>query len=162
MNYSSAVMLINQNIRAIHVSYEKKDETKPNAPEPTRYTFKSLDQSLKVGDYVIIPTDSRHFMTVGRVEAVDVDVDFESDIQLKWIIDRVNREVHDTVLLEEGKWIEALKVAEKRRKREEIKKSLLDSYTDENGALPEMARIENLSAAINPAAPALEAANTTK
>ena len=44
MNYTTAVFLIN------------KDE--PNRLAP-RTTFKSMDKSLKVDDYVLVPTDTR-------------------------------------------------------------------------------------------------------
>ena len=93
--------------------------------------YKTLDPSLKVGDFVIVPTDSRHKMTVARVEAVDADVDFESPTEVKWIVARINKEENDNILAEEKKWIETLKQSEKRRKREEIKKNMLAMYEDD-------------------------------
>lgn len=127
MNYSSAVMLINPNIRAIKCSYEPAQR---EGQKPTSYIFKALDKDIKVGDYVIVPTDTRWEQTVNRVEEVDVEVDFDSTLQLKWIIGRVPKEQYDVVLAEEAKWIEALKESEKRKKREEIKKNLVDMYQD--------------------------------
>lgn len=127
MNYSSAVMLINPNIKAIRCSYEPS--SRPDQ-KPTSYIFKTLEKDIKVGDYVIVPTDTRWQQTVNRVEEIDVEVDFDSTIQLKWIIGRVPKEDYDIVLAEEAKWIEALKESEKRKKREEIKKNLVDMYQD--------------------------------
>ena len=127
MNYSSAVMLINENIRAVKVVYEDEKES-PNQP---RVIYKTLDKSINVGDMVVVPTTTRLKMTVSKVVEVDVDVDFESGTELKWIVARVPVEEIDTILTEEAKWIEALKASEKRKKREEIKASMLAMYKDD-------------------------------
>ena len=132
MNYTTAVMLINPNIRAIKTIYEPDvvDGAGRVTKTGQRYTFKTLDTSIKVGDLVVVPTNTRHNFTVVKVEEVDVEVDFEADLQLKWIVDRVDQTNHALVLAEEGKWIEQLKASEKRAKREEIKKKMFDMYQD--------------------------------
>lgn len=127
MNYTTAVMLINQNIRAVHCVYEPETEYS----KPERKMFKTLDPELKEGDYVVVPTETRHKMTVMQVVAVDVDVDFESSIKIDWIVDRVNVEANQLILDEEAMWIDKLKQSEKRRKREEIKKNMLDMHKDD-------------------------------
>lgn len=133
MNYSTAVMLINSNIRAIKTIYEPDTDKQ----KQSRYLFKTLDKDIKVGDFVVVPTDTRHNMTVVEVVEVDADVDFESGVEIKWIMSRVDMEKISNVLAEETKWIEALKASEKRKKREEIKKNMLDMYANEDiAALP--------------------------
>ena len=145
MNYSSAVMLINQNIRAVKVTYEPDIELVPGAPKKERTIFKTLDQTIQKGDYVVVPTDTRHKLTVVQVDEVDVDVDFESSVELKWIVCKSPMENYKNILVEEAKWVEALKAAERNRKREEIKKSMLDmAKTDELEKLP-IANMESLS-----------------
>lgn len=126
MNYSTAVMLINENIRAIQTIYEPDE---PGRKQP-RTIFKTLDSSINTGDFVVVPTDTRHGMTVVEVVEVDVDVDFESNTPVKWIISKVEIEENNKILKEEEKWIEALKESEKRRKREEIKANMLAMYQD--------------------------------
>lgn len=132
MNYSTAVMLINPNIRAIKTIY-KPDAIHTNGKsqmnEP-RVIYKTLDKDIKKGDLVVVETHTRHGMTAVLVEEVDVDVDFESDIQVCWVVDKVNTGQLKTIQTEEGKWIDALKASEKRRKREEIKKNMLAMYDD--------------------------------
>lgn len=133
MNYSTAVMLINPNIRAIKTIYE------PDALNSTggvvkvgqRYTFKTLDPSIQKGDFVVVPTNTRHGFTVVKVEEVDAEIDFEAGIELKWIVDKVSIADYSSVQIEEGKWIDALKASEKRAKREEIKKKMIDMYKDD-------------------------------
>jgi hypothetical protein len=133
MNYSSAVMLINQNIRAVKVSYDLNAQGTPQG----LYAFKTLDQTIDIGDIVIVPTTTRHNFTCVRVEEIDIDVDFESPTIWNWIVGRPDMAAYDNILNEEKKWIDTLKAAEKRRKREELKKSMFDLYenpeTDFNG-----------------------------
>ena len=127
MNYSTAVMLINQNIRAIKTVYEDEIEHKHQTP----VMFKTLDQEIKVGDFAIIPSHTRHKKTVVKVTEVDCDLDFESDVILEWVIDKVVTANHEKILVEEKVWLDALQKAEKRRKRDEIKKSMLDMYKED-------------------------------
>ncbi len=104
MNYSSAVMIINHDIRAIRTSYE------PAAPGKSlqEYVFKTIDKTIKKGDYVVVPTETRWGYTVNRVEAVDVDVDFDSDVILKWILSKVDVDGNKQTIEEEEKWVQAL------------------------------------------------------
>lgn len=127
MNYSTAVMLFNENIRAIKVEYEPS--TNPKVPSQ-RYTFKTLDKSIEVGDFVVVPTETRHNMTVVKVMEVDVEVDFESSTEIKWIVDKVNTVNNTNILAEEIKWIDAIKKSEIRKKKEDIKKNMMDYLQD--------------------------------
>lgn len=139
MNYSTAVMLINQNIRAINVIYDKEQVDSNGrivGNKQQRYTYKTLDATIKKGDYVVVPTDTRHNLTVVLVDEVDVDVDFEAHIEFKWVVEKVSMDSYNGVLKEEGAWIEALKVSEKRRKREEIAKNMTDTYGADLKNLP--------------------------
>lgn len=140
MNYSTAVMLFNENIRAVRTIYEAED----THPGQTAYIFKTLDSTVKVGDLVIVPTNTRHKMTVNKVVAVDVEVDFESEMVLKWIIDKVQPEQYESILAEETKWIETIKASEKHRKREDIKKNVMEMC---KGADLDKLAIANMTAA---------------
>lgn len=126
MNYSSAVMLINQNIRAVKIVYEKDSEHN----KVQRYIFKTLDQSIQKGDLVVIPTSTRHGYTVVMIDEVNVDVDFDSSVELKWIVCKAPIQQYEAILSEEKKWIEAIKESEKLRRREEIKKNMFEMYKD--------------------------------
>jgi hypothetical protein len=84
---STAVMLINPNIRAIKTTYEP-DPT--NGIKVPRYIFKTLDKTIKPGDFVVVATDTRWGLTVVKVDEVDVDVDFEASTPTKWVISKVD------------------------------------------------------------------------
>lgn len=122
MNYSTAIFLVNKSVRAIVGIYEDDDGGKKVVPKTL---FKTLDPTIKVGDYVLVPTSTRHKMSVNKVVEVDVDIDFESQTQMSWVIGVVDREEYlRTVKMEEAA-IERIKSAEKRRRQDELRAALL-------------------------------------
>lgn len=131
MNYSTAVMLINENIRAIKTSYEPIPAHRSAHADCDLTIYKTLDKTVSVGDFVVIPTSTRHEKTVVRVEEVDCEVDFESSVVIDWIISVVNTTEIEKIQSEERKWIETLKASEKRAKREEIKRNMLAMHNDD-------------------------------
>lgn len=117
MNYSTAVFLINNDVRAVMCTYEATD----NAP---RTIFKTFDQGIAEGDYVIVPTNTRHGMTVCKVVETDVDVDFDSSAQVEWIIGTIELENYEKIVEQENQAIEAVKSAEKRKRRDELREAI--------------------------------------
>ena len=129
MNYSTAIFLINDTARIIGVTYERGrggDETQGVDVK----AYKTLDQSIKVGDYVVVPTTTRHEMTVCKVVEVDMDVDYDAPFEYKWIIDTVYCANIENIKRQEAAAIVKIKSAEKRRKRVELRKSLLDDVDE--------------------------------
>ena len=129
MNYTTAVFLINKHVRAVKATYEEHDGA-------GRTVFKTLDDTIKVDDYVIVPTTTRHKMTVCKVVEVDVDVDFDSSENCDWIIARVHMAEHEQVLEQEKDAIAAIKSAELRKKREDLRDAILADHVDDIKALP--------------------------
>jgi hypothetical protein len=126
MNYSTAIFLINPKVRAIAAVYEPDTESR-KAP---RTIFKTFDQTLSVGDYILVPTDTRHKMTVNKVVEVDVEPDLESHTTMNWVIGVVDKVAYDDVLAQEARAIELMKAAEKTHAREELRKKML-AHVDE-------------------------------
>ena len=129
MNYSTAIFLINKHARAVHATYEAEENAKVT-------TFKTLDETIRVGDFIIVPTDTRHKMTVCKVTAVDVDVDFDSTATIQWIIGKIDRDPYQQILKQEDAAVQAIKAAELRKKREDLAKSMLANHMDAIKALP--------------------------
>ena len=129
MNYSLGIFLISDAVRAIMATYEMDSANS----QADRTMFKTLDQSIKVGDYVVVETDTRHHMTVCKIiETDDVEPDFNSTKEVKWIIGTVARADFDALKVEEADAIARIKSAEKRKKRDELRKDLI---ADANGGL---------------------------
>jgi len=129
MNYSTAIFLISDQARAVLVTYDSED-TSPKT------MFKTLDPDIKVDDFVTVPTDTRHNMTVCKVVEVDVEPDLESSTDMKWIIGVVNKADFDQIKSHEGDAIAKIRSAEKTRKRRELRDSLLADVGDSLKALP--------------------------
>lgn len=127
MNYSTAIFLINSDVRAVAVSYETDHEGKGKPPFTT---FKTFEDDIVEGDYVVIPTGTRHDMTVARVEEVDVEIDLESSAQMHWIVDRVDTTARNKVEAQEAEAIAKIKSAEKRAKQDQLREKLLADNPD--------------------------------
>ena len=120
MNYSTAVMLINPSIRAVMGQYEED-----GVPE----TFKTLDQSLKVGDFATVESTTRWGYTTVKITKVDVEIDFDSGRKILWVVQKMDNENHNKIIEMETAAIEFIKKGELRRRREEIKKNTLDAVS---------------------------------
>lgn len=116
MNFSTGVFLINRDLRAVLAIYE------PDAAHTKgkRTMFKTLDQTIEVGDFVIVPTDTRHGMTVVKVVETDVSVDFDDPTQITWVISKIDMAAHIETLAKEAEAIESLKRAEFAKRRRAV------------------------------------------
>lgn len=128
MNYSNVLFLISDDVRAIRVSYE--DNGRNNTIK------KTFDANIKVGDYVIVETNTRYNMTVCKVVECDVEVDFDSDDQLGWIIARVDLDEFDAIKKQEEVAVAVIKESEKRDKKEALRASIMRSAGNKLKALP--------------------------
>jgi hypothetical protein len=126
VNYSTAIFLINPKVRAIAAIYEPDTDSR-KAP---RTVFKTFDQTISTGDYILVPTETRHKMTVNKVVEVDVEPDLESAACMHWVIGTVDRVAFEDVLTQEARAIELMKAAEKTHAREELRKKMM-AHVDE-------------------------------
>lgn len=140
MNYTTAVFLINADVRAILCTYEPEERAN------NCYVFKTLDKSIQKDDLVVVPTNTRHGMTVVKVAEVDVDIDFDSDIQMKWVVGRVDKAAYDMTLAREAEAVAVIKSAEKTKKRNELSAALLANSEEALKALPITVMPEKLPA----------------
>lgn len=120
MNYSTAVMLVNPKIRAILTIYQPIEKT----PNQGKYMFKTLDPDLKVGDLVLVPSDTRFGFTVNKIVEVDAEVDFDSSVQVKWIAAKVDVEQYESIVKMEAEMIDAIRTSENHKKRETMKNNM--------------------------------------
>ena len=139
MNYSTAIFLIDPSVRAIAVTYEKidmdQDTTKQmkyqsaylsggNLPKGATI-FKTLDQDIEVGHFVIVPTDTRHGMTVCKVVAVDVSS------ECHWIVGTVHTFDFESIRQQEEAAIMQIKKKEVAKRREELSNTLRSNIGDD-------------------------------
>lgn len=129
MNYSTAIFLINDKTRAVLGTYEAGD----NAP---RTLFKTLDQTIKKDDLVLVQSSTRHNVTVVKIVETDVEFDIETTAKIEWVVAKVDTASFQTLADAEQQAISLIQSAEKNRKREELKKALL---ADVSGKIDGMA-----------------------
>ena len=104
---SKLIFLLDEvDVRVVAVSYEKHDraETVP---------YKTMDTTLQVGDYVVVPTSTRWLMTVCRVEEIDVEPDLDM-VPIEWLRAVVDQSDYSEILVGETQLIAAANSAEKR------------------------------------------------
>lgn len=150
MNYTRAIFLMNETARAIRVSYEKDMST----GKPTNITtFKTLDQDIKAGDYVVVPTDTRHGFTVSLVVETDVEPDVKNRTEIDWIVSIVDPTPWELVCQQEQDVISAIKAAEHRKEIAELRDTMLADVRGDIEGMP-IVSIDNGTATIPPPAPA--------
>jgi len=133
INYTTAIFLINDKVRAVSAIYEA--ETPHSKPAP-RTLFKTFDQDIKKDDLILVPTNTRHNITVCKVVEVDVEVDLESLTPIEWVIGTVDKTDYINLAEMEKAAIDTIKSAEKNRRREELRKSLMANAEAQVLALP--------------------------
>ena len=129
MNYSTAIFLISDKARAVMVTYEEHE----GAPQTM---YKTFNPDIKVGDYVVVPTTTRHHMTVCKIAEVDVEPDFDAAKDVDWIIGTVDPADYEDLKAQEADAIVKIRSAEKRRKREDLRNALIADAEDDLKALP--------------------------
>lgn len=125
---SRTIFLVNDNVRAVLATYEVDRLDAPGSAPRTM--FKTFDKTLKVGDYVLVPTETRHNMTVVKIAAVDVDPEIDSELAVEWVIGIIDRAAYENTLSQEGEMLNVIKSAEKAKRRAELAAAVLADSGD--------------------------------
>ena len=120
MNLSTAIFLVNKSVRPVRVTYDP-DYPKQNNPDKL---FKTLDTQLGKGDYVVVPTNTRHGFTVCKVDEIDFVVNFDTHLQYEWIVGKVDKDAYTSILDQEKVVLDRVAKAEENRKRKELAEAL--------------------------------------
>ena len=129
MNYTTAVFLINDKVRAVYGTYEAGDHA-------AKTMFKTFDPDVKVGDFCVVPTNTRHNMTVVKITDVDVEFDIETPTQVAWIISSIDLVNYESMLSQEQAAITTIQSAEKNRKRKALREAIFADAETQLNKLP--------------------------
>lgn len=142
MNQSLAIFLVNESVRAIYAIYEADTEKTKAA----RTMFKTFDDTIKANDLVIVPTETRHGMTVCKVVEVDAKVDYDSHEPVKWIVGKVDRHSYEVCLSREGDMLKIVTEAEESHKRRELRDKIFAHAEDKvsNLSIVKMTNLDSL------------------
>ena len=150
-NYSTLIFLINPKVRAIKAVYEP--DAKGNSGADTdskKELFKTFDPLITVGDYLVVPSDTRLKMTTVRVTDTDVEVDLETTAQVRWVIGTIDMAGFEQTKNLEQQAITRVKSAKANAAREELRKQLL---ADIDPAAMETLQIAHMGEALEPIKP---------
>ena len=131
MNFSKSILLFNSSIRVIETIYDLDPAPGERKERAKRTLYKTLDPSIKKDDLVIIPTGTRYRRSIVKVTGVGIEIDdYESDGELLWIIGKFDEAFYNKCVQMEVDAVEVMRAAEKNKKREELRKSILDANPD--------------------------------
>ncbi|QDP64882.1 MAG: hypothetical protein Unbinned5081contig1001_39 [Prokaryotic dsDNA virus sp.] len=121
MDNSTIVLLINDDARVIRGQYEDGGKIT---------NFKTLDQGIKVDDMIVVESSTRHGMTVVKVVETDIDINFDTETDVRWVVQKIDTKNFATVLDQEKEAIATVQSAERRRKKEALRKSVFAEAED--------------------------------
>lgn len=125
MDNSKIVFLINDAARAVKAIYEEQANVQQRS-----YIFKTLDSTIQVDDMVVVETNTRHGFTVVKIVEVDVDVNFDDPVELKWVVGKVVLTDFNLVKAQEADAISAVQAAELRRKKAELRATMFKDHEE--------------------------------
>lgn len=140
MNPSTALFLINDDMRAIRCQYE---------PEGTTRILKTMDQTIQVDDIVVVETSTRHYFTCVKVTEVDVLFDYKSNSEMDWIIDKVDVKKFEHLKDQEKTAVQTIQKVQRNREREQLQKDLMEGQEEAFQAL-ELTKMESEQPSPNP------------
>ena len=116
VNKNTAIFIVDDRVRGIEASYENDGKSE---------MFKAMDPSIQVGDFVTIPTSTRHHMTVVKVTAVDVDPPMDHSTGIPWIIGTVDTKDFSALVEEEERIVGDVMRRQRLRERQKARREFL-------------------------------------
>lgn len=110
--------------------FEQKTANRQQSPGQLRtYTYKcphTVANRLEPGMLVIVPESNHKGVQIATVQKIDAepDINYDSDIQYKWIIGAVDTTDYDRIIRQENQMVQLLRESEKAKARQ----ALLDAY----------------------------------
>lgn len=87
--------------------------------------FKTFDQSIKVDDYILVPSGTRHRMTVCKVHSIDVEPTLDTDEKIDWVVGTIDQSNYQDTIEQEQVFIDAVKSAEKAALKKKLREDFL-------------------------------------
>lgn len=126
-NYSAIAALLSDDVVGYGCSFTAL--TKTGKATSKVYVFKGLRDSYEAEDCVVVPGASDY--AVAYIVEANLELDFDSTLVYKWVIDKVDFTAYDDIIEQEESAIDKIKSAKKRKGREEIKEALLADVADD-------------------------------
>lgn len=122
MHESRKVFLIEESCLCIEATYNENDAPKQ---------FKTFDSSIEIDDYLIVPKDTCHKMTVVKVTKINIHPDIKSDKAMDWVIGKVDRSQFEDTLDRESRFIQKAREGERKREMAQMKADIFGDVPEE-------------------------------
>lgn len=117
MNYTNAILLANK-ATLVGCTFGSSQKL---------YSFKTTED-LKIDDYVVVQVaqsqSSPFGFAVVKVKALNVEADYENDINYKWVISKVPTEAFADLLEKEKNFVGALRTKAAEHKKSQVSSKL--------------------------------------
>ena len=125
MHESRKIFLTDAEPICILATYEDHEDANKTA-------LKTYDETLAVDDYIVVPSATRHEMTVMKIVEVGVEPNLDSNSKIDWVIGKIDRTPYEKLLSQEGDFLSRARKAEKKRKKEQMREDFLAGMEDED------------------------------
>lgn len=131
MNHSLTILLVEDAVRTVGVQFCDQSGT----PRGSHYTYKTILQDLKLGDIVVVETSAGNGNPVGYSFAVvaklEAEVNFDSDIEYKWIVAAFSPDVLTALRNQEKVVVDKVRQLEMQTKRQQVRAALTAQFGPE-------------------------------
>jgi hypothetical protein len=134
VNYSIAVFLLNDNCRLCRGIFEA--DSPDGKTLARRELLKTFDPTIANGDIVMVPTSTRHGVSVLKITEVDTDLDIDTTEDVRWVIGKVDQEYYTMLKHQEEQAIAAIKQAELKKKKKAMMETMAMDYVEDLKSLP--------------------------
>lgn len=138
MNLTMAIFMVNRDVRAVRCQYDPTDSR-----DNSIRTFKTLDQTIKKDDLVVVPTKTRQGYTVVKVIEDHVFPDLNSSEIVDWIVTKLRLENHEKRLKDEQLVVDLVRQADFRRQQSELKNSIIANNPELESEMKALALYKN-------------------
>ena len=129
MNYSKALFIVNDDIRAVKIQYDP-------AAKSNEYDYvKTFDRDVKVDDMIVVQSGTRHKMTTAKVVEIDCHIDVNAPGDMKWMVCVVDAEPVEKLVEMEADAVKMIQDAEKRRTARELRQELFGDQPEKLDAM---------------------------
>lgn len=130
-NHTQFILVVSEKVKVAKVSWSKEEEEKG-----VFKFYKYLDDlNLQPDDKVVIQTNSRWGLAVGKVIETDNEHELSPSAEIDWIVDRIDTESYEDMLDTEKNIIKQAAKARKQKEREEAKAEM-KAYMEASDTVP--------------------------
>lgn len=122
MNYSTAVILINKNVRIVEGKYEDGGKIQ---------LFKTLDHTLKIDDYAVVESGTRWGITTVKITKDKVYTNLDATAEVGWVVQKIDMPTHEKVKEMEARAIDIVARGEQMNRQEEVLRNTRAAMTPE-------------------------------